>query len=488
MKLHMRSLIPGVWCLLLAGAADAAQTVAITVHANQVRHTVSEKEFHGINFCALWNDTGASPGTTQSFSRMGMRLVRFPGGCPAQWYDWQYPLASGFTSLTPEMAWDFAKAGGARVVFQTNVANDGGGTNKTTRVPYRFDSSGAHAADWVRFCAAKGISVPYWEIGNERELDAPAAAKGNSDRVYAWYNKKFAEQALAIKRADPQAKVMGPSECNTWFWWAQKDLERFLRVHGNKQGSGLVDAVSLHWYPEGGSGSWEQKRGMAQQWPAQMDYIRGVLKQYDSRDLPLFITEWNWGAGEKCDGARKLSNALGVADIVGMFLRTGVSGHAFFVLQKIDRGWGVLAMKADSRPQNEASPTYYALCISSLLGGAVLDVTNSVDEKNVLSAYATRHADGSVQALLINKTKDQLPVEIAFSGYSPLGKTMTVYTLEGATGSINDQDVIYNGVARPKPSEQELPGPRRVLSTQAVVTVDVAPFSIQLLTWPRERP
>ena len=191
--------------LLVAGAAGAAQPVSVTINADKVLNTVAEREFHGINFVALWNDTGDSPGTVQAFSQMGQGLVRFPGGCPCEWYDWQEPLASGFTKLTPEAAWHFAKAGGARMVFQTNIANDGDRTNKTTHAIYRFDSSGAHAAGWAKAAAQAGIGVAYWEIGNEPEMDATGPHKKSQDAVYAWYNAKFEEQARAIRKAERRA-------------------------------------------------------------------------------------------------------------------------------------------------------------------------------------------------------------------------------------------------------------------------------------------
>ena len=500
MRPSSRISIPSALILLAAGAAVAAQPVTVTINAEKVLNTVAEREFHGVNFVALWNDTGDSPGTVQAFSQMGQGLVRFPGGCPCEWYDWQEPLASGFTKLTPEAAWHFAKAGGARMVFQTNIANDGDRTNKNTHATYRFDSSGVHAAGWARAAAQAGIGVAFWEIGNEPEMDAPGPHKKSQDAVYAWYNAKFEEQARAIRKVDPKAQIMGPATCNTWFWWHEKNLEKFMKAEGNKQGSGLVDAVSVHWYPDGSLGKWEQKRGTAQGWTKCMEYIRGAINQYDSRNLPVYITEWNWGAGDKCDGAKKLSNALGVADCIGMFLRTGVAGQNFFCLQKINRGWGVLAMKQDSLPQNGAAPTYYALALASQMGGAVLETANSADEANVLSAYATRKKNGSVQVMLINKSGEAQPVQLAFRGYSAVGKAASIYTLQGVSGApkenevataaapapsvdvlVNDTEVVVNGVKSPKPDTGALPKPRTLSLTAQPVSYTVPPCSLAVL-------
>ncbi|MBA3846785.1 MAG: hypothetical protein H0X45_09090 [Planctomycetes bacterium] len=76
------------------------EEITLTIDDAAARHVVPEA-YHGNNFCALWNATGASPGTTKAVSQLGIDLLRFPGGVPCQWYDWQEPLASGWTTLTP---------------------------------------------------------------------------------------------------------------------------------------------------------------------------------------------------------------------------------------------------------------------------------------------------------------------------------------------------------------------------------------------------
>ena len=429
--------------ILCAAPVIRSADVTITIDETNVLHT-TEDSFHGTNFVALWNNTGDSPGAVKAFSQLGARVVRFPGGVPCQWYDWKDPLATGWSKLSPENAWMFAKTANAKMLFQTNSANDAGGVNKDTKGNYKFDSSGAHAAEWVKFCKEKKIDVAFWEIGNEPEMDAPAQAKKSQDDIFKWYNAKFDEQAKAIRKEDADAKIMGPASTNTWFWWHEKNLEKFIAAEGNKTGTGLVDAVSIHWYPGAGAATFEKNRGAAQGWASSCEYLRGVIAANDSRPLPLYITEWNWGAGDKDDSNSFLGNALGCADCLGMFLRTGVAGHTHFCLQHVKRGWGVLAMSGDSIPQNAPNPTYFALAMASHLYGKVLELKNSADESNVLSAYATQN-DGGVEVMLINKTKDPQSVTLAFKNLKVEGKQATIYTLKGVKGTPGDSDVVYNG-------------------------------------------
>jgi hypothetical protein len=453
--------------------------IAIKVDCGKVLHTVSEN-FHGTNFVALWNATCDSPGTVKAFSQMGAKLVRFPGGCPCEWYDWKEPLATGWTPLTPEKAWNFAGSGGASMIFQTNVANDKEGQNKTTKAPYKFDSSGEHQAGWVAWANEHNVKVAFWEIGNEPEMDAPGQHKKSQADVYKWYNAKFEEQAKAIKKVDPEAKTMGPASTNTWFWWHEGNMEKFIKAEGNKSGTGLVDAVSIHWYADAGGAPFEAKRGTAQDWAKCYNFLRGMIDANDSRNLPLYITEWNWGAGDKNVSGKQLGTALGNADCIGMFLLTGVAGHTHFCLQKIDHGWGVLGMKGEAAGENSPSPTYFALTMASRLWGKVLTVANSADEKNVLSAYATQNDKGAVDVMLINKSSSEQTVELSFDSFTPKSKEAKVFSLKGSSGKSTDTSVVYNETASPNPSSSELPGAKSVPAAATMKQV-LEPLSMIIL-------
>lgn len=475
------------WCLaaglLLCVSSMAAEAIKIEVVDDKVIHTADET-FSGTNFCALWNPTGASPGTMKAFSQMGLKLLRFPGGVVCQWWDWKDPLNTGWTEITADHAWTMAKAGGAKMMFQTNIAGHTW-TNKKTNVKGTFDASGAHAAAWLKVCREKGVEVAWWEIGNEPEMDAPDSLvknKQDQNAVMAWYNDKFKEHAEALKKVDPKARVLGPVSTNTWFWWAQHNLDKFLKVHGNKEGSGLADGVSLHWYPEGGTDVWEKRRGAAQEWTSCMKYIKETIAKLDSRPLPLYITEWSWGGGDKHQRNGEYGNALGTADIIGMFLRTGVAGHTHFTLQRLSSNWGVLAMKGDLKPENEPSPAYFALAMCSQLGQQALEVKNSADERNVFAAYATRDKQGGVQVLLINKSGEAQQVELAFTVFKPSGKDVKVYSLKPAHGKVTDRDAIYNEQAGVKPAEAELPKPGTI-KPGATHSQKVEPYGLMLLNF-----
>ena len=473
-------------------SADTAP-LAITVDTGKPLHQLPDA-WNGSNFCALWNPSGYNAPLSTATAQLGLKLLRFPGGVPCQWYDWETPLATGWSTTTPALAWQLGKEAGAQMVFQTNTANDSTGTNKDTGKDYRFDSSGAHAAKWVEWARDNQVKVAFWEIGNEPEMDAPAASKETQEAVYAWYNAKYEEQVRAIRAVDPKARVLGPAATNAWFWWNQENLKKFLQVHGNKGGSGLADAISLHWYPGGSDARWEEKRATAQGWQGCWDHLQQVITECDKRPLPVYLTEWNWGAGDKNDGAKQLTNALGCADCIGMFRRTGVSGQTHFVLQHVDKNWGVLATKGEPQEENHAAPTYFALAIAAHLGTEVLAVTNPADEGQVLATYAARDALGGIQVMLINKTETSLAVEVGFktidksAAFNPLNKPVAVYTLVGSSGTnVYDESIRYNGILDPSPATGPLPPPSTIAAGKTFPTT-LPPYSLTLLAFPGKSP
>lgn len=473
------------WGSVACAAALAAVRVAaydVVINTTAIVQTV-DAEFDGINHVAFWQNTHDHPRAQAALNQFHRGLLRFPGGVPCQWYDWEYPLATGWTPMTPERVGAFARAGGAKMLFQTNIRNYDQSPNR------RFDASGAHQAGWVSFAHARGIDVAWWEIGNEPEIDRPDNVPNNQEAIYAWYNAVYTDHATNIWARDPHARILGPASCNVWFWWGQDNLGKFLRAHGNVQGSGLADGISLHYYPEAQASSvsdWNTHRNKNLDWERCMtNYIKPTMAALDTRPLPLYITEWNWAGGVYNTSARTMANALGCADIVGAFRDTGVKGHTHFTLHQINNNWGVLATSSDYRPEGEVSPTYHALRLAALLGRDVLAVSHNADRGHVLSVYAA-HApeDGSYQVMAINKTSAPLTLRLSFLGYTPAGKTFVMHSLRGSNGGILDDNVILNTVTNPQPGWVTLPPPLTAFCAGNVCTTELPAYAMAVYHFP----
>lgn len=243
----------------------------------------------------------------------------------------------------------------------------------------------------------------------------------------------------AIKATDPNAKVLGPEE---WGWsgyflsgydqqwgsihgwnqhpdkdahggmdylpWYLNQIHQYDMAHGTK----LIDAFTLHFYPQGGefsndtSTSTQQLRNRSTRGLWDPNYVneswigsagpdggkvqliprmKNWVNTYDP-GIQVGLTEYNWGAEGHMNGATTQ------ADILGILGREGAD----------------LATRWTTPTTN--SPTYLAMKMFRNYDGnkstfgdlSVLDTAGDPD--NVSSFASVRSADGTLTIMVINKT------------------------------------------------------------------------------------
>jgi hypothetical protein len=436
-------------------AADAN----LTVNYSTVVRTLPA-DFHGVNYVAFWDAVQGSVGSREALRRAaGAHYIRFPGGAPADWIDWANPYADGWSSTSTADLWNYAAPIGARLILQTNPTSN-----------HNNNPSGTHAADWLTYCVNNSIDVALWEIGNEPDLvlvndfDYPAMQ---------WYFDKFNEHAAAIHARLPGTKVAGPVGANAWFWWGLHSLQMFIERCGAN-----ADAVSLHWYYTGADPTYDQIKIAAQNWQPNMDYIRSVTTK------PLYITEWNsMGFNDNSDVNKWAGLCLANSDVIGAFAKSGVQGHTMFgCIHNVHHNWGILAGQGDYRAQDSPSPNYFVLPLWSKMGDRVLNVSNSADPNNVVSAWAHKKSNGDVQVMLINKATGSRTAAVSFTGFDPTGKTVQIDELRSSSGAASF-DVYYNGVFNPQPATADLPASTSTTSSGATFNRTLPAISVTVLNF-----
>ena len=453
----------------------AATTDTITVTAGTPVQTMPS-DFFGVNDVAFWDGAQGSAASATALAQTPIKAVRFAGGSPADWYDWQDPYYSGWSSTSPLDLWRYAQKLDATPLFQTNYQ---GNLPNPPGQTYAVNSP-QNAAAWVTYDMTSGIPAAM-EVGNEEDIHMTTSG----DPTFQPYITAFNAQAQAMHAANPAVKVFGPASTNEWYWWGLGSLPMFLQQTGTISGTGQVDGVSLHYYT--GSG-WSDTSNVAQQWNAPggpWAFIQSSITRYDTRPLPVAMTEWNLGDADSGTGFNQtLGHGLVVADMLGAFAQSGVAQEDYFVIHGGGQ-YGLLYGTGESRPVDSPTPTYYATALWGKMGRAVLPLTQAADPSTTVSAYATQKDDGSVQVMAINKTGAPQPVEIGYQGFNPQGGMLHAYTLSGATGALSDLDVSYDGVSNPSP-QQPLPGPALTqaitgsavsytLPAYSLVVLDVAP-------------
>lgn len=446
--------------LCLAPLKTSAADATITVDYNTVVRTLPV-DFNGVNYVAYWDTIQGSTGSREALRRSaGVKFIRFPGGAPADWYDWAAPYADAWSSTSTADLWNYASPVGAKLILQTNPTAN-----------HNNNSSGTHAADWVTYCVNNNINVALWEIGNEPDLNLV------NDWDFAamqWYFDKFNEHASAIHARRPGTKVAGPVGANAWFWWGRHSLEMFLQRCGNN-----ADAISLHWYYTGGDPTYDQIKVAAQNWQANMNYIRSVTTK------PLYITEWNaMGFNDNSDVNKWAGLCIANADVIGAFAKSGVEGHTMFgCIHNVHHNWGILAGSGDYRSADSASPNYYVLPLWSKMGDRVLNAVNTADPNSVVSAWAHKKSNGDVQVMLINKAAALKTATVQFTGFNPSGKTVRIDELRSSNGGATSWDVYYNGVLNPTPATVDLPGSSSATVSGSSYTRTMPGISVTVLNF-----
>src|SRR5688572_14974778 len=79
---------------LIASVFTVAPVLAqetVTVDAAAVARTLPAT-FHGINYVGFWDAAQGSDASRVALGRTSIKTIRFPGGDPGDWYDWQCPF------------------------------------------------------------------------------------------------------------------------------------------------------------------------------------------------------------------------------------------------------------------------------------------------------------------------------------------------------------------------------------------------------------
>ena len=487
----------GVACKGIAGAVttptEAGAAVSVTIDVAGGGACTIAPDFAGTNYesFAKWGaDISMNAFQKQAFQAAGMHMFRYPGGEPGEWTDLlmtgQCTDGSNANWGSPPYAslWTFAQSAGLRsLMLQTNPTTQWCGNGNQ-------DASGAHAAALASDAASHGVHVVY-EVGNEPDISG--SYFGMMSGGQSAYIDKFIEHANAIHGVQPTAEVYGPAVCglggNCSFptTWDSGWLDAFLMRTGNKAsgtGKGSVDGVSFHvyWHPEWSYSDLKQanidKYGFAPYWSQTvMPYLRALVAKYDTRDLPIAISEISIGNGIAKDSSQtqNMFSVLETLDTIGAFASSGLRSFQWFDANAAGPSdFGMITTSA-------ARPIYYSFAAWSQMGNVVLDLTSSASPHD-LGAYATRKSDGSVQVLLINKTASSHTVTMTFQGFAASGKALQTFTAKPATaGSDAATSVVYNGATDPLPAS--LPSPASSTNTEATPSFTLDAYSLAVLAF-----
>ena len=307
----------------------------------------------------------------------------------------------------------------------------------------------------TKFPDARKDKAPtiFYCLDNEPDLWSHTHARIHPQKAtYAEVVERSVAYATAIKDVAPKALVFGPVNYGWQGYTALQDapdkgnrdfLDFYLqqmREAEKKAERRLLDVLDLHWYPEARAGNvrvceddaraavaearvesprslWDpqyKEESWITQWSTKGPIkLLPRLKEKIDKHYPgtkLAITEYYYGGGAD------ISGALAQADVLGIFGREGLFAAALWHLGKTDDRY-IYAAFAMFRNYNGA-------------GGAFGDtgLMARINDAARASVYASLDGRGRVVIVAINKTADELPLEMNFRS-CPAATKAHVYRL-----------------------------------------------------------
>ena len=321
------------------------------------------------------------------------------------------------------------------------VGNDPTDTSEATDTDF--------VSDWIddlttEYGPASSGGVMFYNLDNEPMLWNSTHRDVHPDAAtYEEIRDKTFSYGAAIKAADATALTLGPV---TWGWcayfysaadgcspgsdrashgdmdfteWYLAEMQAYEQANGVR----ILDYLDLHIYPQV-SGVFSESLGSAdvqaarlrstrqlwdpayvhEGWINQPVYLIPRMKAWVDTHYPgtkLAITEYNWGALGYMNGA------LAQADILGIFGREGLDLATLWSPPDLDDP-GTFAFRM------------YRNCDGEGNGFGDTSVPAESADQDKVSVYAAiRGDDGTLTAMLINKTEEQLICSVSIADFAP---------------------------------------------------------------------
>ncbi|HET7625959.1 MAG TPA: alpha-L-arabinofuranosidase [Verrucomicrobiae bacterium] len=433
----------------------APSLVHIEVNAAQAIRPVDSRWFSAN--AAVWDGNFDTPQTISFLNEMGLTALRFPGGSLSDQYHW-----ASNKSLDNSWQWQTSFANFVHVATNAGVqafitVNYGTGTPE-------------EAAAWVRDSnVTNHFGFKYWEIGNENYGDWETDSNTFPHDPFTYANRA-ADYIQQMKAADPTIKIgvvvtTGENSYSNQYTLNHPALNP--RTHELNYGWTPIllatlknlgvrpDFVSHHVYPEyTGQESDPLLLQSTRNWASDAADLRQQITDYfgdDGTNIELLCTENNSNSGQQGKQSTSLVNGLYYADSLGQIMKTEFNAFVWWDLRNgtdtsgsMDStlyGWRTYGDLGMINGLSTKHPTFYAAKLMKYFTRSGDSVLNASSDYLLLSSYASRHANGAVSLLVINKDSTaNFNARIALDGFAP-DETATIHSF----GIPQDEAARTNG-------------------------------------------
>jgi hypothetical protein len=233
--------------------------------------------------------------------------------------------------------------------------------------------------------------IQYWIVANEGDIGEPGGVPYKFPTLQS-YLLYYQHTASALHRADPHAKVGGPSPA----YAASPQIDALIAAAG--EGKVPLDFLSFHAYSND-----------PKEFLRLIESMRAKLAKYPSlSQVPTFIDQWNMDLGKPI--LNPYFQPAFIMETTLDFYKAGLSASAYYQIRDyfVDeamfsrfmsaRGTAGMARWWNEMPQydglydnqDRVRPAYYAFKLLSLIKGQELPVTGTIPDIQLLAARGGR--------------------------------------------------------------------------------------------------
>jgi len=318
--------------------------------------------------------------------KLGLGVVRYPGGLLSDEEDWQKTLQAKDSNVDTDEFLDWCAKSSCKPMFTVNVG----------------DGTPALAAAWVKYVnqTRKGPKVQLWELGNEIYGDWHRYYKKWGKDGGVAYGKAVRAFVKAMKAVDPTIKVSA-------VWMLNGPWNKAVF----KEAADVVDAVSVHHYAQ----NWgsESDQGLLAVSSESDALMTSVKKQVDTlgakgKSYEIWLTEWNSVDANPGPQILQHVNGLFIADYLAHLAASPIQIANLWALyngrDKRMGDYSLLAPKGDPQEYNFRRPSYWGFeMVANTLTGTLLQAKT---DQASLSGFLAKRADGKAAIVLVNKNFD----------------------------------------------------------------------------------
>ncbi len=445
----------------------------LSVDASQTIRTADPRWF-GVNIGVwdYWLDTAA---TSNVLSQAGILSLRFPGGSLSDQYHWSTGLDIVWSNGLPVSTNTYPTVFTNFMHIATNL-----GEHAFITVNYGSGTSN-EAAAWVLDAnVTNHCNFKCWEVGNEVYGNWEQDTNNPPNDPYT-YAVRFAGYQALMKAADPSIEVgavsiPGEDSYNTYTNHPVTNSATHV-VHcgwtpvmlATLKSLGVTpDFLVYHFYPEytpwgdpvPDNDSDPLVLQVSSQVAGDAANLRMMINDYfgaGGSNIELVCTENNADAGLEGRQSTSLVNALYLADTLGQLMKTEFNAYTFWQLRSgpgtdacFDPtlyGWrdvgdeGLIEGLDDGL--ESGYPDYFAMRLMQYFVRPGDTVLNAASDYLLLSAYASRRADGSLCLLVINKdTTTNFNAQISLANFVP-SSSATVYSYGIPQDDATENDLSF---------------------------------------------